>query len=285
MTGRFARAVAMASAVAVACTAGPPAVAPTTVDPNLAPASDPDVARVAVIGDWGAGSSAQRRVAERMCSVYDRRPFRFILTTGDNFYDPDGTATPGNYTAPASCLIARGIKWRASWGNHDLAGEDTREVLGARRRYTFTAAGIRFIVLDSNRILSDTQRTWLRDKLRAERDRPVVVAFHHSPFTVSGGHTNDPGVVARWVPLFERFDVALVLTGHSHTYEHHRRAGVDYVVTGGGGRFLHGCARVASTLRRCENQHHFLVLRIEDGRIRVTARASSGAVIDRFDVR
>jgi len=74
----------------------------------------------------------------------------FTLTTGDNFYAPDGVATQANYWRPERCLLALGIPWRAAWGNHDLGGTSTREVLGAPRYYAITKGPVRIVVLDGN---------------------------------------------------------------------------------------------------------------------------------------
>ena len=70
-----------------------------------------------------------------MCVEYRRSPFAFVLTTGDNFSAPDGVATAANFTRPERCLPALGVRWRATWGNHDVAGTSTADVLGSPRRY------------------------------------------------------------------------------------------------------------------------------------------------------
>ena len=64
-----------------------------------APASAP-VVRFAVKGDWGWGGPEQRRVTARLCAEHRIHPFRFLLTTGDNFYQPDGVANSANFTVP-----------------------------------------------------------------------------------------------------------------------------------------------------------------------------------------
>lgn len=219
-----------------------------------------------------------------MCALRRVEPFTDVLTVGENFYEPDGRATSANYTQPERCLVTgAGFRWRASWGNHDVAGDATRTVLGAQRYYTWSAAGVDFFVLDSNNVRDSAQQSWLARALSASRARIRIVSFHHSPFS-SGGHMDNESVQRAWVPLFEQFHVTLVLTGHSHGYEHAIVRGVNYVVTGGGGRYLTPCARNPPILIQCTMAHHFLVIEVRGARVTVRAITPSGEEIDRFTV-
>ena len=171
---------------------------------------------IAVIGDWGAGSPAQAAIASKMCELRKSDRFDEVITTGDNFYSPDGKATTQNFDGPLRCLIDAGIKWRAAWGNHDLAGDSTAKRLGSASHYfTWEEAGVAFFVVDSNATRNATQQEWLDSHLRAASDKRKVVIFHHPAFTV-GLHENNMGVQARWVPMFEKYGVDLVLNGHNH---------------------------------------------------------------------
>jgi hypothetical protein len=241
---------------------------------------------VAVKGDWGTGSAAQRAITRQMCKQRARTPFRDVLTTGDNFYDPDGTATQANYVRPERCLIrSRSHRWRATWGNHDLAGSSTADVLGARRRfYTWRAGDTRFIALDSNRAYADDQREWLERQLDRATEDAVIVYFHHTPLSSGGFRGPDPTVQQNWMPLFARYDVTLVLSGHQHAYEHHQARGVDYVVTGGGGEVVYPCATTPATQLRCRSIHHFVLLKVEGGTVTVRAIDARGGTVDRFTI-
>lgn len=242
---------------------------------------------MAVKGDWGAGTAAQQAVTARMCEVRKTRPFSVVLTTGDNFYDPDGVATSRTYYRPERCLTAaRNHQWRAAWGNHDLAGDSTARVLGSNQRFfAWSEAGADFFVLDSNRAGDQAQRAWLEGGLTASRASVKIVAFHHPPFTVGATHPNDLKVQRSWVPILERAGVTLVLNGHSHLYEHSRVNGLDYVVTGGGGAALYRCGPAASWNLKCLRASHFLLLEVRPTDVTVTAIDAGGATIDAFTIQ
>ena len=267
------RAGAVVALLVLAVAAGPSVAA--TVPPPTASV------RFAVKGDWGTGSSAQRAVTQRMCAEYRRSPFAFVLTTGDNFYLPDGVATAANFTRPERCLIGLGVTWRAAWGNHDVAGTSTADVLGAPRRYYAMVAGpARILVLDGNDPSDPGQLRFLREQLRDAREPVRIVAFHQ-PIRTAGIHPPADEARRLWEPLLRRGQVTLVLQGHNHMYERLVVGGITYITTGGGGAQLYPCVRPAAGLRRCAFSHHFLAVNLNAIRVSVRAISPTGATIER----
>ena len=239
----------------------------------------------AVKGDWGAGTAEQRAVTDEMCALRRTLKFKYIVTTGDNFYNPDGIATQQNYYEPERCLYTYpGNVWRATWGNHDVLGRSTASVLGAvRRYYTWSAGTTQFFMLDANDPRSATQRTWIARALSSSNARVKIVVFHQPAFT-SGVHNDNTSAQQNWVPLFVRYHVTLVLTGHNHDYEHLKESGVDYVVSGGGGQTTYPCLRVERGAIRCVPAYHFLIVTAAGDSVKVRAIRASGEGLDEFEI-
>lgn len=250
--------------------------APAPPDPSA-------VVRFLVKGDWGTGSAAQTAVTRRMCAEARRSPVAFVLTTGDNFYAPDGTATPATYGRPERCLRAQRIPWRAAWGNHDLAGSSTGAVLRAERFYSFAAGPARVIVLDGNDPTNVEQLRFLRTTLRDSPEPVRIVAFHQPVYT-SGLHEPSADAQRLWVPHFRRGRVALVLQGHNHVYERLELDGITYITTGGGGASLYPCLRPARGLRTCRLEHHFLAVTSTANAVSVRAIRPDGSTIERVRI-
>jgi tartrate-resistant acid phosphatase type 5 len=258
---------------------------PVCADAGKRSAAPPPSVHFAVKGDWGYGSPEQAAVTRRMCAAHSRDPFAFVLTTGDNFYRPDGQATPENWDNPEACLIDAGVTWRAAWGNHDLGGDATATRLGSPAHwYSFRVGrGVRVVVLDANRPDDADQIRFLRRTLRAASEPIRIVAFHQPAFT-AGFHA--PGEVQqrRWVPLFRRYRVQLVLQGHNHAYERIVRDGITYITTGGGGAPTYPCLRPTQGLRVCAPVHHFLAVNIWTRRIVVRAIRPDGSTLERVEI-
>lgn len=237
-----------------------------------------------VVGDWGAGGADQAAVAKAMCASNAAKPSAFVMTVGDNFYSPDGVANDGDYYRPEACLLAQGITWRAAWGNHDLGGDSTATVLGARKRYyTYVNGSTRFIVLDGNNPSSSAQRRFLERTLKATT-QPVRIVTVHQPLYTAGMH--EPSYAGRraWESLFKKYGVSLVLSGHNHDYERIRTGGITYITSGGGGAGLYPCVRSQPGLAMCKPVNQFLEVDSSPSGIAVRSVGTSGQTIDQVTV-
>lgn len=240
--------------------------------------------RFLVKGDWGTGSTAQAAITRRMCASHAATPAAFLLTTGDNFYSPDGRATPATFDRPEACLLASGTPWRATWGNHDLGGDSTATRLASPRRwYTFAQGPVRVVVLDGNQPSSGAQLAFLRRTLERATEPVKVVSIHQPPHT-AGLHSPSTTEQRLMVPLFRRHGVSLVLSGHNHSYERIVTGGVTYVVTGGGGAQVYPCVRVPAGLRRCTPEYHYLEVDATASTLRVRAVRRDGTTLEAVDV-
>jgi Purple acid Phosphatase, N-terminal domain/Calcineurin-like phosphoesterase len=68
------------------------------------------------------------------------------------------------------------------------------------------------------------QTMWLERTLRAARDDEsvdlIIVFMHHCPLSSNtSGNGTDLGIRKTWLPLFDAYEVDLVLSGHEHVYE------------------------------------------------------------------
>jgi alkaline phosphatase D len=68
------------------------------------------------------------------------------------------------------------------------------------------------------------QTLWLERTLRKARLDPsvdmIVVSMHQCPLSSNiGGNGSDVGIRQAWLPLFDQYEVDLVLSGHEHVFE------------------------------------------------------------------
>jgi len=92
--------------------------------------------------------------------------------------------------------------------------------------YYLDYQGMRIIGLNSEAATTDdevlaTQTEWLESTLRDAEEtddiRWTVATFHHPIFSSSEGRNNEQ-LRETWRPLFDEYNVDLVLQGHDHTY-------------------------------------------------------------------
>jgi acid phosphatase type 7 len=248
-----------------------------------------------VVGDTRSGVDAHRRVIERIAQEVPD----FVLGTGDmvdDGYRQDQWQQFFDVEAP----VLRDNVYFPAVGNHDRQGRgrtaDSYRAYfsvpdnGDARYYGFSYAAARFLVLDSNEYsfaLSD-QTAWLERELIAARQDPAVrhvfVVMHHPPFSVSL-HGGSRDLRERWTPLFEKYQVAAVFSGHDHVYERAEHNGIRYFVSGGGGAPLyprrpHPSPVDLDAVKKLERTFHFLRVAVTGGRVEVTAVRSDGTVIE-----
>lgn len=211
-------------------------------------------------------------------------PVRFVLQSGDAVVDG---RDPKQWNVSFVRLINRlttegGVPYYLVPGNHDVtaaadlanAGRQVglKNYLqavsglipadGALRRlagypsYAFGYGNTFVLTLDSNIADDSTQFAWARAQLEGldrKRYTHVVASFHHPAYS-SGPHGGavvegpTAAVRARYMPLFRRHRVELIVTGHEHLFEHWverytdgsgSRRRMDQIVTGGGGAPLY----------------------------------------------
>jgi hypothetical protein len=180
------------------------------------------------------------------------------------------------------------IPWMFSLGNHEMepwyspngygADVDRMDFPGngpsvSPGTYYFTYGNVAIISLDPNDVSYEipanfgytdgAQTTWLGQTLAALRQDAgiafIVVFFHHCAYCTCVVHGCEGGVQQFWTPLFDQYEVDLVINGHNHIYErtdpiragspttsapigstvHPATDGTTYVTAGGAGKSLY----------------------------------------------
>jgi 3',5'-cyclic AMP phosphodiesterase CpdA len=266
-------------------------LAAIAVAPVLTFWSGPEATGVLAIGDFGVGGSTQNSMGAAVRAWEDSHPADVLLTLGDNDYTESPSAFHDNWTSSFGWLESAGAAVSGTLGNHDVRVDGGRyefDELGMpRAKYRRSVGNVDFFLLNSNAAGSLTQRDWLRTKLAASTARWQIVAFHHPAYTC-GGYYGNSSVLSRWVPLFERYGVDLVLSGHDHNYQRFKEhRGVRYVVHGGGGAPLYSiraCPASYPPRRVARSVHGFLYLVASSDAIRGYAVRPAGTVIDAFRI-
>ena len=247
---------------------------PTTDEPSLL---------IAVAGDVGDSGDRLDRTAAALAALDDRHPYDVLLLLGDNVYpagDPMGLER--TVFAPFAPVLEH-ARLLAILGNHDVAdGEDGASQIAPLgmpgRWWAETDGDVLIVGLDSTRLDDDVQAAFLEDTLRASRARWKIVALHHPPYS-AGYQGSSLRARARFAPIFERFGVQLVLSGHDHDYQRSEViAGTTYVVSGAasGTRRTSSASFTATSF----SWHHFVEIAVFDDRIVLRAVNQDGDVAD-----
>jgi hypothetical protein len=254
---------------------------PTVQLPNTA-----DSLKFAVIGDFGTGNREQYETADQMVKVRAKFPYDFVITVGDNIY---GGERPQDmkrkFEDPYKPLIDAGIKFYASLGNHDARDQSSYKLfnMNGKTYYTFKAPkqDVRFFALESD-YPTPAQLQWLEKELAAAGEHWKIPYFHH-PLYSSGMHGSNVELRQVLEPLFVKYGVTVVFTGHEHFYERIKpQQGIVNFVTGSGGQLRRGDIdrRTGLTAVGYDTDRAFMAIEIDGDRLVFNAISRVGDIID-----
>jgi 3',5'-cyclic AMP phosphodiesterase CpdA len=243
------------------------------------------------VGDFGVGGSRQQALGAAIRRFEARNPADTLVTLGDNDYTSSPAAFRTNWAAAFGWLEGAGVAVGGTLGNHDVEVQRGRyqfQTLGMPGPFYRRRVGdVELFLLDSN-APTWSQTRWLQQALAGSTARWKIAVFHHPPFTC-GAYRAHPVVKSRWVPLFERHRVRLVLSGHDHNYQRFAaRQGVTYVVHGGGSGYfyrLSACPRGYPRRVRARLEQGFLYLVSRADRLDGYAVNLAGRRTDSFTLR
>jgi 3',5'-cyclic AMP phosphodiesterase CpdA len=244
-----------------------------------------DSLKLLVIGDMGSGKEGQYETS-RMISTYQIAfPFQTALTVGDNIYGADKAADmKEKFENAYKPLIDKGVKFYATLGNHDNSNERSYEFFNMKGEefYRFEKDGVSFYALNST-YMDKRQLEWLNSKLAADTNKWKVAYFHHPPFSSGKFHGSSTKIREALHPLFVRYGVSVVFTGHDHFYERIKpQDGITYFVTGSGGQLRKGDVKKNSPLTAAyfDTDMAFLLVEFVKDQMHFQAISRTGQTVD-----
>ncbi|KAG0351865.1 Metallo-dependent phosphatase-like protein [Gamsiella multidivaricata] len=216
--------------------------------PNPPLIADREIAR------FGAVSDNQCEVAQFfkvLKAMTEHHKVDYLIHAGDAVQDYNSLDNwQTDFASPLSYFkIGQTTPLIYTHGNHDFDPQGLYPYTGKRTWHAYTLSGVRFIVLDSNLDAREQDR-WLEEELRSEASKQAwfrVVLVHISPYTqywekdawVDKGEKNWGSFVrTRYVSLFQKHNVDLVISGHQHNYMRGQDDHTVYTIIGGAGGSL-----------------------------------------------
>lgn len=263
-----------------------------------------------VIGDWGNGTAAQYRLAQKMESERQRlraqgQEVRFVISTGDNIYGlwksgkNDREWIPKFFTPYAALL--KEIPFYAVLGNHD--GNESERTVDLSvyldnfffpnhqpsRWYHFQYGEfVEFLALDSttNQLtrpptpaytVDGEQTAWLTEELKKPALHWRFIVMHHPMFTAGPDHPPFLEKGNHWFRLFQSGEVSAVFAGHEHNFQFSepsdQNGRMAWFVSGAGGQLRAGNVvpkMKESQITAWAPQRHFLIVEVSPEQIKAT---------------
>ncbi len=217
------------------------------------PASRPLHFAVASDAHFGASDSRNDLTAKMLAQVSaPANHFDYFFSLGDNVefgFRPEQWAKAR--AAFSHALSVTPTIFAA--GNHDamFTGLDrylnycypanVENTNGTRLWHRFDAGNVHFIVLDlewSAEAFTKAQAAWLEQELRSIPADDWTIVMNHGFYYGSGSVVrgwkwyDNPDTITRVTPVFEKYGVDVVFSGHAHQMELLEKSGVTYAIAG-----------------------------------------------------
>ncbi len=187
-------------------------------------------------------------------------------------------------------------------GNHDRNAMLYYELMALPKPYyyySFRAGDAEIFTLDTEHEVgpSSAQYRWLEEQLKKSKARWKIVAHHYPPYSSDlDDYGTDFGDTAarELTPLYDRYAVDLVFSGHIHSYERTHplrmgkiaKNGTVYLVVGGGGgdleQFLPNPPEFSAVRK---SDHHYGIVDIAPDTLTFSAYDLHGTLFDVFTLR
>jgi predicted phosphodiesterase len=266
--------------VAAGCLAGPAAQ-------DLALPLKADSVRFGVIGDTGTGGAPEYEIGQQLAAHHQTFRFTFVIMMGDNLYGgerPQDFVT--KFEAPFKILLDAKVLFYATLGNHDDPNQRfyTPFNMAGKRYYTFKKGNVRFFVLDSN-YMDPAQLAWLELELKNSGSDWKIAYFHH-PLYSSGMHGSQIDLRVVIEPLFLKYGVDVVFSGHEHFYQRIKpQHGIHYFVSGAGGQLRRGDLKPSTlTAAGFDSDQSFMLVEVAGKELSFQAISRMGKTVDKGSI-
>jgi len=224
--------------------------------------------------------SSHLEVARAMAKQND---VSFLLHAGDVVEQPNPERWQDFFSAGLE-MIAKTPLYPIN-GNHDLHNPEFKKYFSLPNDdywYSFDYGSVHVIALDVVSSLGNgsPQYRWLINDLENAQDMPWKVVFLHYPIYSSYAPISDEPrteIQRDLVPIFEKYGVNIVFSGHEHQYDHYVKNNTHYIITGGG-----GSAAIYPCPNRWNAPYHFIRVSVSPEQLLVKAIKTNGDVVEEF---
>lgn len=208
--------------------------------------------RIWALGDFGNSSPNQMKVRDAIVKYTENQPVDVWIWQGDNAYSNGRDEEFQKHVfSHYQKDFFKNTTLYPSPGNHDYAGKHDSSLppyfkifnmptngeaggiaSGTESYYSVDFGNVHLISLNSEEMSKDStylydpngmQATWLKKDLEANK-LPWTFVYWHKPSYSKGSHDSDTELFMYKIrenvnPILEKYNVDLVIAGHSHVYE------------------------------------------------------------------
>jgi predicted phosphodiesterase len=240
------------------------------------------------MGDSRSGTKFWRKIITNMGSENPD----FMIFNGDLAYKKEYNYWIDEFFVPEAQTVFTQYPFYNTPGNHEKWNENTQAFTQStsiskepRPYYSFERGDALFLILNTEVAVGANSQQWkfAEEQLKHTHKKWKIVVFHIPAYS-SGAHGENKAMKLMTEKIFEKQGVQLILTGHSHFYQHNLVNGIHHMVIGSGGSGLATPVKATYTIEQAKTYHHALV-NVNSDRIKLTVKDIDMKVIEDFEIK
>jgi predicted phosphodiesterase len=244
--------------------------------------------KFAVMGDCRSNPDIHSVIAKE---ITKHSPLLSVYT-GDLCYDGKYKSWKKEFFTDAELNLDRNVPFVNSLGNHEgssktsyafLQGPNT-DISGSQNYYSFDYGDIHFLVLNSEEsIRKGSPQYKFAEKDLQSTNKKWKIAVLHQPIYCAGGHGENKSLFDLSNEIFEKNNVSVVLSGHSHFYQRNLVGKICHLVVGGGGAPLYS-PKEADYVKKSAREYHYAIVDASPKVLKFKVYDIYGKILDEFEI-
>jgi predicted phosphodiesterase len=256
---------------------------------NFHTAVEPGTAfRLLWMADFRTNTSIHDKIAKLAAATYPQ----VSIYGGDLCNSPDYISWKKEFFRSDELDLISRVPFFNATGNHEGNGPNTRAFLQSpesasktQQYYSFEYGDLHVLVLNTEIDMKpgSPQYEFAKEDLAtAATSWKIVVS--HAPAYCAGGHGEDTSMIRMTKDIFEPNHVDMVLSGHSHFYQHNLVNGIHHLVIGSAGAPLYDPGKASYTLVSLKD-YNWAVMDVKYSRLTLTVYNAKSQKLDMVELK
>jgi len=131
--------------------------------------------------------------------------------------------------------------------------------------------------------MDPTQLDWVQQQLSGSNAKWKIAFFHHPLYSDGRFHGSDVDLRNQLMPIFEKYGVNVVMSGHDHVYERFKpEGGIYFFLVGNSGELRYHNLRQGSDIMAAgfDTDRTFMLVEISGDKLYFQTISRSGQTVD-----
>ena len=256
---------------------------------NFHTAVEPGTAyRLLWMADFRTNIGVHDKIAKLAAGTYPR----VSIYGGDLCTSPDYTSWKKEFFRSDELALISMVPFFNAVGNHEGNGPNTEAFLQnpasaskSQQYYSFEYGDLHVLVLNTELDISpgSPQYDFAKEDLAAAATSWKIVVSH-KPAYCAGGHGEDTAMIRMTKEIFEPNHVDMVISGHSHFYQHNVVNGIHHLIIGSAGAPLYDPEKASYTLVSVKD-YNWAIMDVKYSRLTLTVYNAKNEKLDAVDLK